>query len=159
MWFSTGKKMSFMRGLRKTEILQDMLFRSYFHQVGQRKILTSHQKMLVAFTYTLDKIYKSVWPIGHYSLTLSWRKSLLYRNMSIDLLWKSMDWLLYDGDLHHERVKLVIGNLSLEVIATVMLNIIFSRYLNFVFWWIHNVKIRDVVIDITAFKCSKLSEE
>ena len=45
-----------------------------------------------------------------------------------------MDWLLYDGDLHHERVKLVIGNLSLEVTATVMLNIIFSRYLNFVFW-------------------------
>ena len=121
MWFSTGKKISFMRGLRKTEILQDMLFRSYFHQVGQRKILTSHQKTLVAFTYALDKIYKCVWPIDHYSLTLSWRKSLLYRNMSIDLLWKSMDWLLYDGDLHHERVKLVIGNLSLEVTATVML--------------------------------------
>ena len=31
--------------------------------------------------------------------------SLLYRNRSIDLLCKSMDWFLYDKDRRHERVK------------------------------------------------------
>ena len=40
-----------------------------------------------------------------YSLTLSWRESLSYRNQSIDLFYKSMDWFLYDRDLRHERVK------------------------------------------------------
>ena len=38
-------------------------------------------------------------------LTLSWRKSISYRNQSIDLLCKSMDWILYDNSLRHERVK------------------------------------------------------
>ena len=38
-------------------------------------------------------------------LTLSWRRSLSYKNQSIDLLCKSMDWFLYDRDHHHERVN------------------------------------------------------
>ena len=38
-------------------------------------------------------------------LTLSWLRSLSYRNQSTDLLCKSMDWFLYDTDLGHERVK------------------------------------------------------
>ena len=38
-------------------------------------------------------------------LTLSWRRPLSYRNQSIDLLRKSMDWFLYDNGLRHERVK------------------------------------------------------
>ena len=38
-------------------------------------------------------------------LSLSWRRSLSYRNQSIDLLRKSVDWFLYDNGLHHERVK------------------------------------------------------
>ena len=37
-------------------------------------------------------------------LTLSFRRSLSYRNQSIDLQSKSMDWFLYDSDLRHERV-------------------------------------------------------
>ena len=51
-------------------------------------------------------------PNGYYgtgqsflNLTLSWRRSLSYRNQSIDLLCKSMDWFLYDSVLRHERVK------------------------------------------------------
>ena len=39
-------------------------------------------------------------------LTLSWRWPLSWRNQSIDLLGKSMDWLLYDNGLGHERVKM-----------------------------------------------------
>ena len=38
-------------------------------------------------------------------LTLSWRRPLSYRNQSIDLLPKSMDWSLYDNGFRHERVK------------------------------------------------------
>ena len=38
-------------------------------------------------------------------LTLSWWKPLSYRNQSIDLLCKAMDWFLYDIVLRHERGK------------------------------------------------------
>ena len=38
-------------------------------------------------------------------LTLSWRVLLSYRNQSIDLQSKSMDWFLYDNCLRHERVN------------------------------------------------------
>ena len=42
-------------------------------------------------------------------LTFSWRRSLSYRNQSIDLSidlgCKSMEWLVYDMDLRHERVN------------------------------------------------------
>ena len=38
-------------------------------------------------------------------LTISWRRSLSYRNQSIDLLYKSIDWSLYDRDLRHKRVN------------------------------------------------------
>ena len=37
--------------------------------------------------------------------TLSWRRPLSYRNQSIDLLRKLMNWFLYDNGLRHERVK------------------------------------------------------
>ena len=37
--------------------------------------------------------------------TLSWRRPLLYRNQSIDLLHKSIYWFLYDNGLRHERIK------------------------------------------------------
>ena len=43
-------------------------------------------------------------------LTLSWRRSLSYRNQSIDLQSKSMDWFLYDIGLRDERVKLGFSN-------------------------------------------------
>ena len=38
-------------------------------------------------------------------LTLSRRRPLSYRNQSIDLLRKSVDWFLYDNGLRLERVK------------------------------------------------------
>ena len=38
-------------------------------------------------------------------LTLSRGTSLSYRNQSNDLVYKSMDWFLYDRDLRHERVN------------------------------------------------------
>ena len=38
-------------------------------------------------------------------ITFSWLRSLSYRNQSIDLQSKSVDWFLHDKDLHHERVN------------------------------------------------------
>ena len=40
-----------------------------------------------------------------FELTLSWRRPLSYRNQSIGLRSKSVDWVLYDNGLRHERVK------------------------------------------------------
>ena len=39
---------------------------------------------------------------------------LSYRNQSIDLQSKSMDWFLYDNSLRHERVKVSISTLSMN---------------------------------------------
>ena len=39
-------------------------------------------------------------------LTLSWRKSLSFRNHYSHLLCKSMKWFLYDRNLRHERVSI-----------------------------------------------------
>ena len=44
-------------------------------------------------------------------LTLSWRRPLSYRNQSIDLLCKSMDWFLYDNSPRHERVNVTNQNI------------------------------------------------
>ena len=41
------------------------------------------------------------------TLTLPWQRPLSYRNQSIDLLRKSLDWFLYDNGLRHERVKYI----------------------------------------------------
>ena len=41
-------------------------------------------------------------------LTLSWRRPLSYRNQSINLRSKSMNWFLYDNGLRHERVNSVL---------------------------------------------------
>ena len=46
------------------------------------------------FTYCLSQ-----------KINFSWRKSLSYRNQSIDLQSKAVDWFLYDRDLRHERVR------------------------------------------------------
>ena len=50
-----------------------------------------------------NKIYEEY---NYFSITLLWRRSLSYRNQSIDLQSKSMDLFLYDRDLRHEKDKL-----------------------------------------------------
>ena len=50
------------------------------------------------YIYTFVLIYSFV-------LTPLWRRPLLYRNQSIDLLCKSMDWFLHNRDLRHESVN------------------------------------------------------
>ena len=55
-------------------------------------------------------------------LTLSRRRPLLYRNQSIDLRSKSMDWFVYDNGLRLERVKIerILANL-LSTISPVII--------------------------------------
>ena len=56
--------------------------------------------------YALQHVRTDSWCMWMKSvLNLSWRRSLLYKNQSIDLLNKSMDWFLYDKNLRHERVN------------------------------------------------------
>ena len=52
----------------------------------------------------------------HSTLTLSWRRPLSYRNQSIDLRSKSMDWILYDNGLRHERVNKLHSNKDSDLI-------------------------------------------
>ena len=40
---------------------------------------------------------------------------LSYRNQSTDLLYKSMDWFLYDNDLRHKRVKQLLAPKILKI--------------------------------------------
>ena len=53
-------------------------------------------------------------------LTLSWRKPLSYRNQSIDLLYKSIDWFLYDNGPRHERVKAKVAHNKLTYTITIL---------------------------------------
>ena len=50
-----------------------------------------------------DRVYSNV-QINKCASTVSWRRALSYRNQSIDLLPKLMNWLLYNKTLRHERL-------------------------------------------------------
>ena len=71
--------------------------------LNQRSVfsLENTKKTLFFDVFKGNKMGASVWN----ALNLSWRRPLLSRNQSIDLLCKSIDWFLYDRDLRHERVK------------------------------------------------------
>ena len=54
--------------------------------------------------YNTHQMTPGVWWMKRV-LSFSWWRSLLYRNQSIDLQNKSMDWFLFDRNFHHERVN------------------------------------------------------
>ena len=58
-----------------------------------------------------EELFSKVWES---SLTLSWRRSLSYRNQSIDLHSKSMDRYLNNRHLGHERVSDLANILSIH---------------------------------------------
>ena len=85
-----------------------------FHSTSAQILMPNHlspiwhrpfmqQIIGISFKERMHQRYVAhVWYI--YLLTLSWLKSLSYRNQSIDLLCKSVDWFLFDRDLPHEIV-------------------------------------------------------
>ena len=68
--------------------------------------------MFPPFPHTFPHVSPIVSPVFFMSLNpLITMMSLLYKNQSIDLQSKSMDWFLYDRDLRHERVPYFRKNL------------------------------------------------
>ena len=72
----------------------------FFNVMWTREDFSSANWTLHLLNVTLGR----VWMIRSLALNLSWRNSVSYRNQSIDLICKSMDWFLYDRKLRHERV-------------------------------------------------------
>ena len=82
----------------KKETLLALAFPVSFKKPLRAPFYRTH---LVAAFAVFDQIFIS----KHPSSTLSLRKTLSYRNQSIDLQCKSIDWFLYDMNLRHKRVK------------------------------------------------------
>ena len=74
-------------------------------------VLKFSEKINLNNSYTISKKEKNKLLLDpwHSSkeqiLALSWRRPLSYRNQSINLLSKSMEWFLYDNGFRHERVN------------------------------------------------------
>ena len=71
-------------------------------------LLTLNRKMFAELPSTSSKSLTTVnskFIFHGQTLTLSCRRSLLYKNQSIYLQSKSIDWFVYYGDLRHERIK------------------------------------------------------
>ena len=101
-----------LRTLNSKKIVRfKFLFFLFFLSKQKLQLLTLtlvYYNKLCIFSVSHSTILPSwlAWISQSYLLTLSWRRPLPYRNKSIDLLSKSMDWFLYDNGLCHERVKL-----------------------------------------------------
>ena len=91
------------------QCLANSFKRSSLNSTSTAKWVQANQLTLFPLKFPLDDLWFSEYFKGNRSklicLTLSWRRSLSYRNQSIDLLRKSMDWFLFDNGLRHERVK------------------------------------------------------
>ena len=93
-------------------------------------VLRPRVKWGMLFLFGVSESFKGVWGVTEVSdveslfkltkdkcyLTLSWRRPLSYRNQSIDLRSKSIDWFLYDKGLRHESVKTWVVSYSVLVL-------------------------------------------
>ena len=55
------------------------------------------------------------------TLILSWLMPLSYRNQSIDLQSKSMDWFLYDNGLRHERANETVEKMYAKTMCAIFM--------------------------------------
>ena len=55
-------------------------------------------------------------------LTLSWRRPPPYRNQSIDLLYKLMDWFLYERNPSHESAKRILSKVFVILLTFHLFN-------------------------------------
>ena len=89
------------------QIQYSLLNKPTFKTWGNRSLfaepLTRHNLLYLPKTY--QRLYHNISVILYTVLTLLTRRPLSYRNQSIDLRSKSMDWFLYDKGLRLERVK------------------------------------------------------
>ena len=87
-----------------------MLFNKGFWSLTSNKKVFPSCMTVGSGTFFYQKNSKSLFikyllHVPKFTLTLSWRRPLSYKNQSIDLLLKLMDWFLYDNGLRHERVN------------------------------------------------------
>ena len=78
-----------------------------------RALFVKHKEDYITHTIYILHIPHIYYIIN--ALTLSWWRLFSYRNQSIDLQSKSMDWFLYDNGLRHERVKFHVFTLESSV--------------------------------------------
>ena len=107
--------------LQKALTLTDLIANIYFQEA-----LASKR----GFAFKQTKLNIKISPFGllFCDINPSRRRSLSPRNLSIDLLSKSMDWFLYDRDLHHEKVKDKTLACA-EIANTLYLEILNTRFL------------------------------
>ena len=125
-----------------------------------------HQGLFFKCTFCKGEMLFLAWcaafnPLCH--LTLSWRRPL-YRNQSIDLWSKSVDWFLYDNSLRHERVNpilrisaaLVLSVISQQLMLLVWKLVTFSTTFICAIFLIKNVKNLGPTTDLPSFSVMKI---
>ena len=127
-WLLTGQviviKINILKNcmcLQKALTLTDLIANIYFLEA-----LAS----IWGFAFKQKKLNIKISPFGllFCDINPSRRRYLSPRNLSIDLLSKSMDWFLYDRDLHHEKVKDKTLACA-EIANTLYLEILNTRFL------------------------------
>ena len=103
MYWQYGQSSLDILIIRKTELDSSFPDSQFYIRISVVTILH-----LVLIETSLEKLfccmYEETFPQRFWKhLTLSWWRPLSYRNQSIELLRKSMDWFLYDNGLRHER--------------------------------------------------------
>ena len=99
---------------RNVQFLQNFFISKNFH-IKKLGGLVHFQKLpYQGIRGNFGIIYSAVDAFLH--LTLLGRRSQSYRNQSIDLQSKSMDWFLYDRDLRQERVRWRNASATLHII-------------------------------------------
>ena len=98
----TRRKLNIHKTFRKSPgRLLNVFYTFNLHPVSTEKLTISLKTPIPTRSHS-----KLIWRwLLLFSLTLSWRRLISYRNQSLDLRSKSMDWFLYDIGLRHERVK------------------------------------------------------
>ena len=75
----------------------------------------------------------------------------LYRNQSIDLPRKSMDWFLYDIGLHHERVKLLQASFPDKVSFRSSNYVICDCYRSIILKWFDELLMKCEVVNLAMW--------
>ena len=92
---------------RETDIFKYCFYQCFVHSTlhwifNIRKQNNKHGGCYIGHAFKLQR-FSSAYFLKDI-LTLSWPRSLSYRNLYIDFHSKLTDWFLYDRGLHHERV-------------------------------------------------------
>ena len=114
-------------------------FLACWHLSSIHYFLLFLQLLFIALLILLCSWLKSAlfsWVMAWFCLTLSWQRSKSYRNHLIDLLCKSVDWLLYYRDLRHKRVKHCFFSFinKSPCFAKIRCSFRFPLFLSIVFW-------------------------